>query len=68
MKKKTSTFSPNNRVDVALESDVYDGKILDTKVTLKARDGSEIVLCWISGDSHADFEAAFESLIEKYSI
>lgn len=60
VKTKHSSIGRRN---VTLESDVIDGALFDTKVTIDAG-----TLCFIPGNKRDDFVDEINAVIDKYKI
>jgi hypothetical protein len=50
-------------VRIKLESDKYDGELLDTKVSVEAG-----TICWIAGSNIESFLKELDDVIQKYAI
>lgn len=63
-KVRMHTLNSTDNLPIRMETESYDGKDGDTKVTLM----SAGVLCWVSGEEKEKFLEELNNLIDKYRI
>lgn len=61
--RKSYRLTSGDNLTINCESEVSDGILLDTKVTIEAG-----CLCWVSGEERDEFIAKMQEIIDKYRI